>query len=312
MAEKPTISIIIPAYNSDYIEACLDSCLDQSLDGGAIEIIIVNDASTDDTGERVTRMIEGKNNMRLLHHDENQGPAAARNTGMEAARGEFISFLDSDDMMVPDKLKRQLAYCREHPQIKAVISGILEIASSGEPIRELVREFSNDVDAQIETIFLDNLHTITSTLFFECSLLEQTGMMDPKLKNLEDMDFALKLLQHGQLYYYPECLTTRRILSSGLSYTVSEELFVQSRQEFFNNALERHPFLEKRSRRYWSLNYARLGRILQRQSQGLRGRHYYLLSLRKRVNMVGLLGLCLSFFPGKIQRQLASNVWRSH
>jgi len=310
MTETPLISVIIPSYNSSYIEACLQSCLDQA---GPVkmEILVVDDASTDDTPERVRKLGEGQP-IQLIKLASNQGPAAARNAGLEKARGEFIAFLDSDDLMAKERLKTQMTYLQEHPEIEAVISGIEEIDGDGKVMRQLIRPFPKDKPGQIETIFLDELHTVTSTLFFKRSLVESVGMMDAELKNLEDMEFVLKLLTRTPLHYIERCLTVRRVLSSGLSQSVSQYLFLDSRKQFYAKAVALHPELGRLEDRYWSLNHKRLGRILQRRGEGQAARKYHALSLRAQVNLVAAMGLVLSLFPSSLQQTLANRNWKNH
>mgnify|MGYP002639389231 CR=1 FL=1 len=310
MADTPIISVIIPVYNSKYIDDCLQSCFNQTLGAGKLEIIVINDASTDDTAKTVTHMSKHYP-IKLINLDKNVGPAAARNTGLETAKGAYISFLDSDDVMKPDKLAKQLEFCRHNPDVGAVISGIEEIDKDGRFIRELRRNFPLAPKAQVETIFLDNLHTITSTLFFKRSLLESTALMNPDLLNLEDMDFALKLLQNTKMFYYAESLTIRRVLSSGLSHSVSETIFLNSRRDFYSNAVRMFPYLTDLEHKYWSLNYARLGRILQRQSLGKRARIFYRKSMQYQFNTIAALGFGLSFSPSSIQKTIAGKNWRN-
>src|SRR5699024_8211144 len=90
-----TLSVVIPAFNaSDHIEACLRSVLCQK--GVSLEIIVVDDGSTDDTVEKVNRCVDGDDRVTLLTGD-NEGPALARNRGVGAARGTYIAFVDADD-----------------------------------------------------------------------------------------------------------------------------------------------------------------------------------------------------------------------
>ncbi len=275
-----------------------------------MEIIVINDASTDNSAERLA-VLGTQHPLKIINLESNVGPAAARNAGLAEANGDYIAFLDSDDMMKPDKLAKQLDFCLRNPDVEAVISGIEEIDKEGTFIRELVRHFPGTAKAQVEILFLDNLHTITSTLLFKRSLLQFTELMDPSLLNLEDMDFALKLLQHTKMSYYEESLTIRRILSSGLSHSVSETIFLNSRRDFFSNAVRMFPYLADIEDEYWSVNYARLGRILQRQALGKRARNYYRQSLKHQFNLIGVLGFGLSFSPSSIQKRIAGKNWRN-
>lgn len=104
-----TVSIIIPVYNvAPYIEACLKSVMRQTY-GGQMECIIVDDCGTDDSiaiAERMTAAYQGPIQFRMLHHDRNRGLSAARNMGTNAATGDYIYYLDSDDEITTDCIER--------------------------------------------------------------------------------------------------------------------------------------------------------------------------------------------------------------
>ena len=109
MNEHPMVSIIVPAYNAaGYIEGCVNSVLAQSC--GSFELIIVNDGSKDDTAAVVSAMAEKDARVKLLTV-ENGGPAAAREHGLAAAdpEAEYVMFLDSDDLLLPDALEYALS-----------------------------------------------------------------------------------------------------------------------------------------------------------------------------------------------------------
>lgn len=96
------LSIIVPVYNvSKYLSKCLDSLVCQDIDNEDYEIIVVNDGSTDDSGE-IAKMYAGKYSNIILISQENQGLSGARNAGIKAAKGKYIQFVDSDDYLEPD------------------------------------------------------------------------------------------------------------------------------------------------------------------------------------------------------------------
>lgn len=102
------VSILLPAYNSRHlIGTAIQSVLQQTQ--GRFELIVIDDCSTDDTAEVVAQFARGDGRIRLLHTKRNGGPAAARNIGFDAARGQWIALLDSDDAYVPERLARLLA-----------------------------------------------------------------------------------------------------------------------------------------------------------------------------------------------------------
>ena len=103
MSDHPLVTVIVPAFNAaQFIEASLNSLIGQSL--GSWEAIVVDDASTDSTVDLVAAMAAHDDRIRLVQLEQNAGPAAARNRGLEQARGDWIAVLDGDDLMVPDRL----------------------------------------------------------------------------------------------------------------------------------------------------------------------------------------------------------------
>ena len=110
--EKP-LSIVIPAYNAgSYLDECLDSCVRQDLDSEKYEIIIINDGSTDSTGDIAAKWAAEHRNIKVITQ-ENKGLSMARNAGIEAAEGKFIMFVDSDDTIAQNCLGALTGLCRE-------------------------------------------------------------------------------------------------------------------------------------------------------------------------------------------------------
>src|SRR4051794_36269759 len=110
---NPLVSVVIPAFNRAFIlPEALDSVLAQTFKD--FELIVVDDGSTDDT-EEVLRPYVERRGVRFLPQ-ANQGPAAARNRGIEAARGKYVAFLDSDDLWLPIKLSVQIPRMEAHPE----------------------------------------------------------------------------------------------------------------------------------------------------------------------------------------------------
>ena len=112
----PLVSIVIPAHNAaPYLPAALQSCLEQT--HSPHEIIVVDDGSTDATHQ----VVEQFPTVTYIYQD-NAGPGSARNTGINAAQGEFVQFLDADDVLLPEKVMRSLAIFAEFPQTSVVYS----------------------------------------------------------------------------------------------------------------------------------------------------------------------------------------------
>ena len=131
ISETPQISVIIPAYNCDrYVEQAVESVINQTYP--ADEIIIIDDGSQDNTRQ----VLQPYSNYIHYVYQENQGVSVARNHGLKLARGEFIVFLDADDIFLPNKLATQLAVFQAKPQLGLVQSGWRRVNQQGETLMD--------------------------------------------------------------------------------------------------------------------------------------------------------------------------------
>ena len=130
------ISVIVPAYNSEkYIEKCIDSLLNQTLKD--IEIIVINDCSTDNTKKILEGYKKNNNNIKIIHNKSNKGIGYNRNIGIKKAQGEYISFIDSDDY-IDEKMyekmynkakldKLDIVMCNFHRMLEKADGNVIEI-----------------------------------------------------------------------------------------------------------------------------------------------------------------------------------------
>ncbi len=122
------VSIIIPIYNVEpYIEACLQSVANQTMTEG-VECILVDDCGTDESMQLVEQFVENYHGdivFTILHHEHNRGLSAARNTGIQAAQGEYVYFLDSDDRITSTCMENFMQIIENHPDVD-LIQGLLD------------------------------------------------------------------------------------------------------------------------------------------------------------------------------------------
>ncbi|WP_018866625.1 MULTISPECIES: glycosyltransferase [unclassified Thioalkalivibrio] len=198
--EKPLVSVIMPAYNTAaYIAESVDSVLDQ--DYPSVELIVVDDGSTDGTIE----VLRAYGDRLTLLTQQNQGAAVARNAGIAAASGDYIAFIDSDDVWLPGKLAAQVGYMDQHPQIgmtftawhnwKPDPSGTFLKPDSAEGVhpknpdgKSLVERGSGWLYNRL--LFGSLPHTIT--VMMRRDLVERVGQFDPELKRGQDYDYWLR------------------------------------------------------------------------------------------------------------------------
>ncbi len=124
-------SVIIPAFNArEHVSTAIESARVQT--ETSLEIMVVDDASTDDTAEVVRRAAAADPRIRLIRNRENQGPGASRNTAIDASQGEWIVLLDADDSMVPRRIETLIALA-EHASADLVSDNLIRVSEGIEP-----------------------------------------------------------------------------------------------------------------------------------------------------------------------------------
>jgi len=187
MAALPAVSVIIPSYNrAATLPRAMDSVLSQSFDD--LELIIVDDASTDGTEVVVQQFCDDR--VRYLRHSSNRFAAAARNTGMQAARGEYIAFLDSDDEWLTHKLECQLDALQLCDASWGCCYGGANIIDVRTHRRRVYRpSYSGNVFSS----YLKSRFVVwTPTFLFRRACLDEIGMMDESLIRCQDRDFFVR------------------------------------------------------------------------------------------------------------------------
>ncbi|WP_322791782.1 glycosyltransferase [Bellilinea sp.] len=189
MTKNNLISIIIPAYNQGhYLGDAIQSCLNQTYSN--IEIIVVDDGSTDNTPE----VVQSFHNLRIQYiYKQNGGLSSARNAGIRAAGGEFITFLDSDDAFLPEKLMLLMEKMNENPELGFVAGHALLIDQRGNVIPN---KFETYLPSPIHNLILGNPFHVGSVLIKKI-WQEKIGYFDESLRSYEDWDFWLRLAIAG-------------------------------------------------------------------------------------------------------------------
>jgi glycosyltransferase involved in cell wall biosynthesis len=188
------VSIVIPAYRvTPYIADAIDSVLEQTFQN--FELIVVNDGCPDSIGlEQVLKRYEER--IVYLNHPVNRGVSAARNTGVRAARGEFIAFLDGDDVYEPEYLEVQLDQFRKHPEADMIYGSALifgDDPSVGMPIED----FRPSNGPVIAISILQGKVTVLLTSMIRREMLLRAGLFDEGLSKCEDFDLWIRMAKMG-------------------------------------------------------------------------------------------------------------------
>lgn len=183
----PTISVIVPAYNaSSTILQTIASVQQQSFSD--FELIVINDGSTDKTLELLSTIKDSR--LKIFSY-ENEGLSVARNRGISRATGEFIAFLDADDLWTPDKLQLQLEALQQHPEAGVVYSWSLFMDEQGE-------FFHGDEPLFFEGnvyphLLVKNFMASGSNPLIRKQAIESVGEFEPSVSGAADWDYWLRL-----------------------------------------------------------------------------------------------------------------------
>jgi len=208
-------SLIIPTFNhARFVGAAIDSALAQTV--SAFEVIVVDDGSTDETPTVLARYA---GRVRVLRQ-ENRGLSAARNAGLAAAHGTFVSFLDADDVMAPTKLAAQLEVLeRSHAIGWTYCDVLMETVATGAMARASERfgYASRALDGWLFPELIHGNFIPAIAPLVRRTALEVAGGFDERLTALEDWDMWLRLSLIAEARYTPAVLVTYRIRPGGMS-----------------------------------------------------------------------------------------------
>ena len=243
------VSIIIPCYNCEkYIIKTLESAVSQ--DYTNIEIIVINDGSTDNCSSVVKTI---KDDRVHLIEQENQGVSFSRNKGIAMAKGEYVVFLDADDLLHPIFLEKRVFSLSKSTAI-ACASSVVLVDKSGEKIEENKNYFAANESSQILEFKNEIITCPSSYLFKTESLKKHKIKFNKNLQSSADKFFLLEVLKHGEIELINESPMYYRILNDSMSHKITKTL-LKDQISFYN---EIKSFFKNSSNSVTKSYYARL------------------------------------------------------
>lgn len=235
--EKPTVSVVIPTYNREKVLGrAIHSVLNQTFED--IELIVVDDCSIDGTKE----LIDGLEDPRVMYIrlETNQGSAAARNTGINAARGEFIAFQDSDAEWMPDKLEKQMnVFFSAKNDVNVVYTAFLWIKDNYKSYIPAKGQVHKDGDVFHQLLKRNFVDTATAVVKKKC--FEKVGMFDERLPRYQDWDLFIRLSKHYHFKFVDEPLLISHFMPDSISadnkaaITARKIIFEKNRSEIIKD-----------------------------------------------------------------------------
>ena len=201
---SPKVSVIIPVYNREaYLGPAIESVLAQTF--ADFEVVVVDDGSTDRSRDVARTYRDAR--VRLLCHDRNMGLPTTRNAGIDAARGRYIAFLDSDDIALPTRLAKQVAFLDRHPDYAAVGAWIDWMDAAGRPLGRIKRRPIAAPDVAALRLFRQGIEN-TASMARRAILREYRH--DERFEVTEDFELWARVAAVHPIANLPEVLVRRR------------------------------------------------------------------------------------------------------
>ncbi|MBW4502901.1 MAG: glycosyltransferase family 2 protein [Scytonema hyalinum WJT4-NPBG1] len=236
------VSIVIPAYNAmTYLPETVESVLRQTFSD--FEVLIINDGSADNIIEWVSQLVDSR--VKLISQT-NQGVPKARNTGIANAQGEYIAFLDADDLWDPTMLEKQVRCLENNPAVGLVHTWMAVIDAQSQPTgRVMISNAEGDVWKQL---VVQNTVPSSSVMVRRCCF-DTVGEFDPNLRNIDDWDMWIRIAARYPFAVIKEPLMRYRIHLNNMTknWQVVEEAFEMIIEKAFSCAPPELLYLKSRS-----------------------------------------------------------------
>ena len=219
--DKFKVSVVVPVYNTaEYLPECLDSLVGQSIGLDAIQVVVVDDGSTDDSGEVIRAYAERYPDNFVCLSQENAGQGAARNLGLARCEGEYVGFMDSDDFADADMYK-DLYEAAQAANADMCVCGIISFCDHDES-----REYMSDVQLPASPMTQESLFVAPQTQppirVVRRSILTESGIRFPETRGNEDNGFHFKLAPYcATVASVAKPMVNRRLRSGSTAVSIS-------------------------------------------------------------------------------------------
>ncbi|MBE9012338.1 glycosyltransferase [Pseudanabaenaceae cyanobacterium LEGE 13415] len=211
---SPIISVVIPAYNAEKtIQETIESVLNQTFEN--FEVIVINDGATDQTLEIIQSIQDPR--IQVFSY-ANAGKSIARNRGIELSKGNYLAFLDADDLWTPDKLKQQWQALQDHPDASVAYSWTYFINENGKVLFSGTK-YGNDSNIYHKLLVRNCLES-GSNILVKRSAIAQISHFDPTLAKAEDWDFYLRLASQFKFVCVPKYQILYRVHEGSSSFNI--------------------------------------------------------------------------------------------
>jgi glycosyltransferase involved in cell wall biosynthesis len=218
MSNAPLVSVIIPAYKAAaYIKETIDSVLKQTYQH--LELIIVDDGSPDQQDDLIWPYVEADQRVQYVQQ-QNSGVSVARNNGFSHSKGEFVAFLDADDVWLPENIEKKLALFAQDSELGLVHSDLAVIDSDS--------KLTGETKCGKGGFILDDLLAwngtcvpTPSSILVKREVVEKVGGFDPQLSNAADQEFFFRVANAYKIGRVPEVTWHYRVHSNNMHSNIA-------------------------------------------------------------------------------------------
>lgn len=292
-SDKYLVSVIIPTFNrADCLNEALNTVIGQTHKN--IEIIIINDNSTDNTLEILNKIKFP--NIQIFNNNKSIGASACRNIGINNSKGNFIAFIDDDDLWYPNKIELQINYLLENPDTDCVFCDYKYVLDKIYFIPDRIK-----YDITLSKTILSRSIGGFSLPLIKKDCIDRVGLLDVKLPSCQDWDYWIRLYNNTNINYIPECLVIRNLGKNQISSDLKKK--IEGREHLLNKHLDlisKYPAIE-------NMHLCRLGSLNILAGNTKISKDYFLKSFKTYpYSLNTFLHLILSYISTDLHKYLIS------
>ena len=271
---QPLVTVLTPAFNrASFITETVESVLNQTY--GNIEYIVIDDGSTDGTFE-ILRQYSEAGRLTLLTHENhsNRGQSAALNLGLDAAKGTYVTILDSDDMLHPEKLSRQVDYLENNPDVGMVYGQAMAISEDGHELFPIPGDDHTE-RGDPNRLLLDCYMALPGGAMVRKSVFDKAGSFDEGFRASQDHDMVIRIAEAAPFAFMKGVVFYYRKHGDSISHQGLERRW-QTGFEILRRAAARYPYRKSTIRKRLALIHFRMWQVRRCQRRYLRAFHHLL------------------------------------
>jgi len=261
MNEESLVSVIIPCYNGEkFIGEAIESVINQTYQN--LELIIVNDGSTDNSKEIIDKYRTDQR-IKYVQHDANKGIAKTKNTGIRLARGDYLAFLDQDDVWLPNKLEMQVNCFKDQEEDVGMVCTGMIFTDEKLKSQRIFMGFKDDNQKElIKSLYLQPTNS-SGIMMVKKNCFSKVGFFDEGLYGWDDFEMWMRIASQYKIKYIRKAVVKKRMHPENAQRLPKVQ---QEAKKVFDQVVQLHPFLEAyRAKKETKMLYAEAVKLTEQK-----------------------------------------------